>query len=101
MNNAQRYLQMVKDELIARGERPTNYRVAKTLLISDTTVSNWENGRNGIGIIDGYRIAKFLNLDALTVVKELHDDPFKEEEMRSFFIEALEGRNNKRSNDAA
>ena len=98
MNNAQRYIELCKEELRRRNERDSDNNLAKWLGVKRGTIYNWKTGRNGIGIIDGYRIAKFLKTDSLTVVKELHDDDFKEPELRDFFTDALESKN---SNDAA
>jgi hypothetical protein len=85
MTYAQKYLDMVRSALRARGERDSDNHVAKTLDISRTAVYNWKNEITGIGIIDGYRIALFLDLDPLDVVSDLHKDEFKSPELRQFF----------------
>lgn len=85
MNNAQKYVELVRDKLEASNDRTSDYRISQVLGVSQTAVYSWKKGRNGIGIIDGYRIAQFLELDALTVVSELHLDPFKEPEVQDFF----------------
>lgn len=98
MNNTQKYLELCKKELRRRGERDSDNNLAKWLNVSRGAVHHWKTGRNGIDILTGYRIAKFLQIDSLVVVKELHDDGFKEPELREFFTEALASRD---SNDAA
>lgn len=98
MNNAQRYVELCKKELRRRGERDSDNHLSEILNVSRVAVGLWKNGKNGIDILTGYRIAKFLKMDSLTVVKELHDDGFKEPELREFFTEALES---KGSSDAA
>lgn len=85
MNYAQKYVELVRNKLEASNDRTSDYRISQVLGVSQTTVYNWKQGRNGIGIIDGYRIAQFLEEDALTVVSELHLDPFKEPEIQDFF----------------
>lgn len=98
MNNTQKYISLCREELKARGERDSDNNLAKWLNVSRGAIGHWKNGRNGIDILTGYRIAKFLKKDPLLVVKELHDDGFKEDELKDFFTEALESRSN---NDAA
>ncbi|WP_067986286.1 hypothetical protein [Neptuniibacter pectenicola] len=98
MNNTQRYVELCREELKRRGERDSDNNLANWLNVSRSAIGHWKTGRNGIGIIEGYRIAKFLKIDSLKVVKELHEDGFKEPELAEFFTEALASRN---SNDAA
>lgn len=94
MNNAQRYVELCKEELRRRGERDSDNHLSEILNVSRVAVGLWKNGKNGIDILTGYRIAKFLKMDSLKVVKELHDDGFKEPELREFFTEALESKSN-------
>ncbi|MFY0678415.1 MAG: hypothetical protein JXR18_14150 [Neptuniibacter sp.] len=94
MNNTQKYLELCREELRRRGERDSDNNLAKWLNISRGAIQHWKNGRNGMDILTGYRVAKFLKLDSLTVVKELHDDGFKEPELIEFFTEALESKGN-------
>ena len=85
MTYAQKYLELIRNHLNARGERDSDNHIAKTLGVTRQCIYNWKTGKNGVGIIDGYRIALFLDLDPLEVVSDLHKDEFKSPELRQFF----------------
>jgi len=89
MNNAQRYLEKIREELRARGMRDSDHQVAKSLDVSRASIHRWKNGTGGVGIIDSYKIALFLNLNTLEVVGELYQDEFKSDEEKAFGQELL------------
>lgn len=98
MNNAQKYLELVRNELKARGESDSDYNVSKWLNVSRVAVGHWKTGRNGIDFLTGHRIAKLLRKDSSEVIIKLLDDGFQEPELREFFVETF---TKKGSNDAA